>query len=52
MVRISIIIPTYNEENYIEETLRSIRRQGYNDIEVMLADNASTDRTQERARRR
>ncbi len=50
MVRISIIIPTYNEARYIGRTLTSIKAQGYRDIEVMLADSMSTDGTAEVAR--
>lgn len=51
MVRISIIIPSYNEEKYIGPTLRSIRRQGYKDVEVILADSRSTDGTVAAARK-
>jgi GT2 family glycosyltransferase len=45
MVRISIVIPTYNEEKYIGATLQSIARQPYHDIEVLLADSKSSDKT-------
>jgi glycosyltransferase involved in cell wall biosynthesis len=51
MTRISIIIPSYNEEKYIGRTLRSIRKQGYRDIEVILADGNSSDHTRDIARR-
>jgi glycosyltransferase involved in cell wall biosynthesis len=50
MVRVSIIIPTYNEARYIGRTLRSIMRQGYRDTEVIIADSRSTDGTLEVAR--
>ena len=50
MTRISIIIPSYNEEKYIGRTLRSIRKQGYRDIEVILADGNSSDHTRDIAR--
>lgn len=51
MVRISIIIPTYNEEKYIKTTLESIKKQPYKDIEVIIADSNSSDSTRELARK-
>ncbi len=50
MPKISIIIPTFNEEKYIKTTLESIRKQPYKDIEVIIADSSSSDRTREIAR--
>src|SRR4051812_1333185 len=43
----SIIIPAYNAENFIDETLRSIVAQTYQDFEVIVADDCSEDRTAE-----
>ncbi|MCE0558578.1 glycosyltransferase family 2 protein [Motilimonas sp. E26] len=40
---VSIVIPLYNAENYIEETLQSVLNQTYNNYEVIVVDNASTD---------
>lgn len=40
---VSIVIPLYNAENYIEETLLSIVNQTYSNYEVIVIDNASTD---------
>lgn len=40
-------MPVYNGENYIEEALDSILAQTYADFELIISDNASTDRTQE-----
>ena len=40
---VSICIPVYNGENYIVETLQSIKKQSYQNIEVVLSDNASMD---------
>ncbi len=51
MPKISIIIPTYNEEKYIRTTLESIRKQPYRDIEVIVADSDSSDKTRELARK-
>lgn len=42
---ISIIVPCYNEEKWIGECLRSIQSQEYEDYEVFIVDNVSTDKT-------
>jgi glycosyltransferase involved in cell wall biosynthesis len=42
---ISIIIPSYNQAQYIEETLRSILLQGYPSVEIIVIDGASSDNT-------
>jgi len=46
-MKISVIIPAFNEENYLEKTLEAIGRQDYADFEVIVVDNASTDKTVE-----
>ena len=43
MVRISVIVPVYNCEDYLEESLGSILKQTFNDIEVICIDDGSTD---------
>ena len=43
MVKISVIVPVYNCENYIEESIRSILNQSFKDIEVICIDDGSTD---------
>lgn len=43
--RVSIGMPVYNGERYLEETLRANLAQTYEDFELIIADNASTDRT-------
>lgn len=40
---ISIIVPVYNVEPYLEKCLNSILAQTYNDIEVLIIDDGSTD---------
>ena len=40
---ISVIIAMYNTENYIEECLRSLLNQTFQDFEVIIADDSSTD---------
>jgi len=42
---VSICIPTYNGEEFLEETLNSIKRQTYQKIEVIISDDQSTDNT-------
>lgn len=43
--RISIVIPCYQAERYIADTLASIRQQEYPDLNLILADGGSRDRT-------
>ncbi|MGV6829982.1 MAG: glycosyltransferase family 2 protein, partial [bacterium] len=45
--KISIIVPNYNHEKYIEQRLFSIFNQTYQDFEVILLDDASTDKSPE-----
>ena len=47
---ISIIIRSRNEERWIRECLRRLQSQSVKDVEVVLVDNQSTDRTIERAK--
>ena len=44
-VELSIIVPVYNVENYIEACLDSIVSQSYRDYELLLIDDGSTDRS-------
>lgn len=45
--RVSIGLPVYNEENFIRRALDDLLRQTFEDFELIISDNASTDRTQE-----
>jgi glycosyltransferase involved in cell wall biosynthesis len=47
MPRVSIAVPAYNCERYIERCLKSLLAQTYRDFEIVVSDNASTDRTAE-----
>ena len=42
---VSIITPTYNAEKFITETLKSVQNQTYQNWEMILVDDASTDKT-------
>jgi len=43
MPKISVIVPVYNIENYIEECIKSILNQTLRDFELLLVDDGSTD---------
>lgn len=42
---VSVIIPAYNVEQYIFSSIQSVRNQKYGNIEIILIDDGSTDRT-------
>ena len=50
-VMVSIIIPAYNCEAYIERCLISVCNQTYNDIEIIVIDDGSTDHTSDVCKR-
>lgn len=45
MDKISVIVPVYNVESYIERCLESIIHQTYNKLQIILVDDGSTDRS-------
>ncbi len=48
---VSIIIPTRNSAEYLDQCLKSILKQSYESIELIVVDNNSTDRTRDIAKR-
>jgi glycosyltransferase involved in cell wall biosynthesis len=44
--RVSLALPVYNGENFIAEAIHSILVQDFEDFELLITDNASTDRTE------
>ncbi|UOD35672.1 glycosyltransferase family 2 protein [Deferribacteraceae bacterium V6Fe1] len=42
---VSILVPVYNRETLIEETVRSALNQTYKNFEIIIVDNKSTDKT-------
>ena len=47
-LKFSILIPTYNGENFIEETIKSILMQSFQNFEIIVQDDASRDKTIEK----
>jgi glycosyltransferase involved in cell wall biosynthesis len=45
MKKVSIIIPVYNAESYVADTLRSLLAQTYPDFEALIIDDGSPDRS-------
>jgi glycosyltransferase involved in cell wall biosynthesis len=50
MTRISVIVPTLNEEKYLRQTLRSLAEQSFRNFELIVKDGVSQDNTVEIAK--
>lgn len=48
---VSVVIPAFNEEKYLPIIITSLKHQSYGNIEIVVSDNASTDKTAEVARK-
>ena len=49
---VSIVVPVYNAERFIEETIFRVQAQTYDSWELLLVDDCSTDRSRELISRR
>ncbi len=45
--RVSVVIPLYNHERYIHETVQSVLRQSFEDFELIIINDGSTDRSED-----
>ncbi len=48
---LSVIIPAFNEENFLPRCLESLKNQKFKDFEIIVVDNNSTDKTAEIAKK-
>lgn len=49
MAYFTVIIPLYNKENHIEATLKSVLNQTFQDFEVVIVEDCSTDNSKQKA---
>ena len=47
MVLVSVVVPVYNVQDFLEKCVKSIKAQTYQELEIILVDDGSTDRSNE-----
>ncbi|MGZ4848872.1 MAG: glycosyltransferase family 2 protein, partial [Halobacteriota archaeon] len=47
MPQVSVLMKSYNHERFIAEAIESVLRQSFDDFELLIVDDASTDRSHE-----
>ena len=45
--KVSVIVPTYNAEKYLSRSIDSIINQSYDNLEIIIIDDASTDKSKD-----
>ncbi len=48
MAKVSVIIPVFNAEKYIEKCLDSVKNQTKKDLEILVVNDGSTDQSEEK----
>lgn len=51
MPKVSVIMPAYNADSYLEESVQSLLNQSFNDWELLLVDDCSKDDTAKLAKK-
>ena len=41
--KVSVVLITYNQQDYVGKTIESVLNQGYQNFEIIIADDSSTD---------
>ena len=47
MTKVTVVIPTYNRFKYLMNTIQSVKEQTHNNIEIIVVNDCSTDKTLE-----
>lgn len=43
--KVSVVLITYNQQDYVGKTIESVLNQSYQNFEIIIADDSSTDET-------
>ena len=47
MIRVSVVMPVYNGEKYLKQSIESVIQQSYKDWELIIVNDCSTDRSRD-----